>query len=78
MKELGRIVVHENADAWRRDMLGHLAASLHHLETVDRRGAARELVVQGLDLLEPAYRAALVREAIGELDAEKGRHRVGA
>lgn len=54
----------------RRRILHHLDASRHYLETSTPYEIAKELMVQALDIVAPADRAALFTAAIDELNDE--------
>jgi len=54
----------------RTEAVNRVLASLPYLESAPLHDVARELVVQGLDLVERSDRAGVVAEAEAELDEE--------
>lgn len=59
--------------AERRRILKHLDASRHYLETSTPYEIAKELMVQALDIVAPADRAALFVAAVDELNDDESR-----
>ncbi len=57
----------------RAQALAHLDAARHYLDTCMIEEFARELVIQGLDVVTPRRRARLVLAALDELNDDESR-----